>query len=96
MTVSLRDRNGNDDRQATNSVHVEVKGAGYLAGYGNADPNTDRSFKKQKWPMYDGYVQAAVRTTCEEGKIYVMFQAEGYESVTVILQSVKTKRLYVD
>lgn len=89
VTVSLRDEQGRDDLQAADAVRVEVKGPGYLAGYGNADLNTDKRYSDPEWPMYDGYVQAAVRTTCDEGDITVTFTSEGYEPVTVLLQARK-------
>lgn len=89
VIVSLRDEKGRDDLQAANAVRVEVKGPGYLAGYGNGDLNTDRSYSNPEWPMYDGYVQAAIRTTCDEGDITITFTSEGYEPVTVSLQALK-------
>lgn len=77
ITVKLTDKDGVENLSASRKVTVSVEGAGTLAGFGSADPQSLRSYDDTEWETYDGYVMAAVRSGEEEGKIEVVITAEG-------------------
>lgn len=83
VTVGLKDTAGICNLNAVKEITVEVEGAGYLQGFGSADPQATLSYDDVTWPTYDGLVLAAVRSNGEKGEIKVTFTADGMEPVSV-------------
>ncbi len=79
ITIKLVDEKGRENLFASKEITVSVEGAGDLAGFGSADPQSLRSYDDNKWETYDGYVMAVVRAGEEEGVIRVNIAAEGCE-----------------
>ena len=79
ITVKLADENGLDNLAACKKITVTVEGAGKLAAFGNADPQSLGSYDDNEWETYDGYAMAVIRAGEESGSIKVTFKAEGCE-----------------
>ncbi len=77
ITVKLTDQDGVENLSASRKVTVSVNGAGSLAGFGSADPQSLRSYDDTEWETYDGYVMAVVRSGEQAGRIEVVVAAEG-------------------
>lgn len=79
ITVKLTDENGVENLAASRKIAVSVEGAGRLEAFGSADPQSLTGYDETEWETYDGYVMAVVRAGTEEGKIKVVFTAEGHK-----------------
>ena len=71
LTMHLCDAKGTPDLYGKRRIHIEVEGAGTLAAFGNADPQSVESYDAPCWETYDGYALAAVRAGREKGEISV-------------------------
>ena len=87
ITVGMKDKNAIINLQEKKEIYVTVEGAGILQGYGSADPVDTESFQSLVCSTFDGYVQAAIRSTSETGEIRVIFNTEGCEPLQVILRA---------
>lgn len=88
ITVKLIDENGEENLNLSKEITVEVKGAGYLQGFGSADPQSTQSYSAKSWMTYGGYLLAVIRAGEEKGTIYVTFSAEGCNDMIVEIQVV--------
>ena len=79
LTMHLCDAKGTPDLYGKRRIHIEVEGAGTLAAFGNADPQSVESYDAPCWETYDGYALAAVRAGGEKGEISVTIWKEGQE-----------------
>ena len=79
LTMHLCDAKGTPDLYGKRRIHIEVEGAGTLAAFGNADPQSVESYDAPCWETYDGYALAAVRAGREKGEISVTIWMEGQE-----------------
>ena len=79
LTMHLCDAKGTPDLYGKRRIHIEVEGAGTLAAFGNADPQSVESYDAPCWETYDGYALAAVRAGGEKGEISVTIWMEGQE-----------------
>lgn len=86
LTVTLEDKDGNQNQQTVKEVTVSIEGAGTLQGFGSADPATENSYDNRTWETYDGYLLAVVRAGMEAGEICVTFSAEGCETKEIVLE----------
>lgn len=86
ITVSLKDKDGNQNLQEVRNVTVTVEGSGTLQGFGSAMPSGGGSYQDTNWNTYDGYVLAVVRAGRKAGEIKVTFEAEGCNPVTKIIK----------
>lgn len=86
ITVNLTDENGVENLAASRKIAVSVEGAGRLEAFGSADPQSLTGYDETEWETYDGYVMAVVRAGTEEGKIKVVFTAEGHKEQSVELE----------
>lgn len=86
ITVKLTDENGVENLAASRKIAVSVEGAGRLEAFGSADPQSLTGYDETEWETYDGYVMAVVRAGTEEGKIKVVFTAEGHKEQSVELE----------
>ena len=77
FTVDLLDAKGTVNRFAKRQVRVSVSGAGFLAGFGSANPSCEGSYQQDTWETFDGRVMAAVRAGFQAGEIVVAFRCEG-------------------
>lgn len=87
ITVALKDASGRLNQQKIREISVSVEGAGYLLGYGNADPVMKGSYQDTTHRTYDGYVQAVVRSDGTKGEIAVTFRTEGCEEQKITIYS---------
>jgi len=87
LTIDLLDADGNPNRWEEKNIHVEVEGAGILAGFGSADPQAEGSYQAGSWKTFDGRVLAAIRSTQEAGDIRVKITAENMEPVIIRMVS---------
>ncbi len=90
LTVSLRDKDGNVNLWAKKEVTVTVEGAGYLQGFGSADPETENHYDNTVWETYDGYLLAVIRAGKEAGKVKAVFTAEGCKDQEVVIEVEET------
>ncbi len=88
VTVGLKDAAGICNLNAVREITVNVEGAGYLQGFGSADPQATSSYDDVTWPTYDGLVLAAVRSNGEPGEITVTFAADGMKPAVVKIAAV--------
>ncbi|MBP5304606.1 MAG: DUF4982 domain-containing protein [Lachnospiraceae bacterium] len=87
VTVTLTDKEGNENLFAAKKVKVSVEGDGTLAAYGSAEPQPVRSYDDNEWETYDGQVMAAIRSKETSGKIKVTFSAEGCDDAVIEITS---------
>ena len=87
VTVDLLDKNGRPNRFDKRKVTVAVEGAGFLAGFGSAQPQSEGGYQDKTWETFDGRVMAVIRSTNELGEIRVRVSAEGCGERTITLQS---------
>ena len=88
VIVDLLDENGLPSRFETRKVTVTVEGAGRLAGFGSAHPQSEGSYQDETWESFDGRVMAVIRSSTEPGEIKVCIAAEGCEEETITLKSI--------
>ena len=65
-----------------------MEGAGVLAGFGSAHPQSEGSYQDPTWATFDGRVMAVVRSTSEPGEIRVHITAEGCGGKIIPLKSI--------
>lgn len=68
LPMHLCDAKGTPDLYGKRRIHIEVEGAGTLAAFGNADPQSVESYDAPCWETYDGYALAAVRAGGEKAR----------------------------
>ncbi len=93
LIVEPTDGNGQVNRAEKKTITVSVEGAGFLAGFGSADPSCEGSYQDTSWETYDGRVMAAIRSGNRPGLITVRFAAEGCPTETVQLEAKVTEQL---
>lgn len=86
ITVDLVDSNGVRNMQEQKSVTVSVEGAGYLMGFGSANPSSEGSYQSPSQQSFDGRVMAAIRSNGKKGNITVTFSADGIAAKTVNIE----------
>lgn len=83
LTVRMRDKRGNINLQEKKEISICVKGEGIHQGYGSADSATEESYKDTVCHIFDGYVQAAIRSGKIAGTVKVTFDAEGCKPLKI-------------
>lgn len=86
VTVKLTDTNGIENLYAEKEITVHIEGAGYLQGFGNADPRAIGSYDSKTWRTYDGYVMAVVRAGTEKGKIKLRFETDDCRGEVLVIE----------
>ncbi len=86
VELELQDANGIRNPDEVRSVSVQVSGAGYLLGFGSADPGSDENFYDTEARTYEGRLRAAIRAK-QKGTIDVTFSSKGMADVHVAIQA---------
>ena len=88
VAVEVLDAN---DQLVTNSevkLRAKAEGAGFLAGFGSANPKTDENYTTGSFTTYRGRVMAVIRSGYEAGTITLKVGGEDLsESVTIEVQA---------
>ena len=87
IEIELRDSAGRLATSTVRAVHVEVTGAGELAGMCSANPKTDERFDSPTWRTFDGRALAVVRPA-GIGTIVVTVTASGMEPQALTIEAV--------
>ena len=86
VEITLQDDNGTVPTDHDQAISISVEGAGILAGFGSARPQTEECFGGSTYTTYEGRVLAIIRSF-EEGEIRIRISAEGCTSLHIELQS---------
>lgn len=77
LDIYLSDQNGVPNMWDQYDIHIDVKGAAELAGFGNANPSSENSYQEQHCETFDGRVMAVIRSNGQTGDVRVTISAEG-------------------
>lgn len=83
ITLSLVDEVGNINMNISKKIEISIEGAGVLAAFGNADPQSIGSYQDTIWNTYDGYAMAVIRSGEKPGKIHLAIKAENCKKRSV-------------
>lgn len=83
LEINMADAKGNPVENASNRVHVEVKGAGRLLGLDNGDSTDYDAYKGVSRRLFSGKLMAIIGATLEAGKICVKVSSVGLQSQSV-------------
>ena len=86
VELELQDQNGIRNPEEVKSVSVQVTGAGYLLGFGSADPKSEENFFDTTAKTFEGRLRAAVRAR-EKGEIHLTFSGDGMEDVSITVKA---------
>lgn len=86
VTIELKDADGTLNTAADRKVRISVEGAGYIQGFGSADPMSEENFFDTERTTYYGRALAVIRAGETEGVIKLNVEAEGTESVSIEIQ----------
>lgn len=87
VELELVDASGRRNPGEIRKVSVKAEGAGYILGFGSADPESEENYFDSAANTYEGRLRAAVRAS-KEGEIAVTFTGEGMEIRTVKIRAV--------
>jgi beta-galactosidase len=90
ITVTLRDDQGNIATHRDRLVHLQVGGAGVLAGLGTGRQRTEEPLGASQCTTFDGCAVAIIRPT-SPGIITIHVSAEGCEPGTVTVSATDAK-----
>ncbi len=82
VEIELADENGIRNPEAVRKIKVSAQGAGYVLGFGSADPESEENYFDTEANTFEGRLRAAIRAN-KSGEILVEFSAEDMDSVTV-------------
>ena len=82
VELELVDAEGIRNPGEIRKVSVSVDGAGYLLGFGSADPESEENYFDTEARTYEGRLRAAIRAK-ESGIITVTFTGENMKSKSV-------------
>lgn len=83
------DAEGNRYPYGTYKVKFEIEGAGEIFAVDNNDPNCHETLKDTQHSAYLGECVALIKATASKGNIVVKASAEGLESTSITLKTVK-------
>ena len=86
-TVEVRvvDRDGNRVPDATDTIALEVAGAGRLIAAGNADLNDSSPVEANRTKVYEGRAVAVIRSGAQVGKVTIRATAPGLAAGEAVL-----------
>lgn len=87
VELELADAKGRRNPDEVRKVSVKAEGAGYVLGFGSADPDSEENYFDMEARTFEGRLRAAIRAK-EAGEITVTFTGEGMETKTVTIQAV--------
>lgn len=85
VTVEVLDQAGELVPDAVVPITFHLRGAGELAGVGNANPKDVASFRQPRTRTFHGKCLAVVRPTGSAGSIVLRAEAEGFPAATAAL-----------
>ena len=86
VALTLTDGNGARVPDETRKIHIEVTGAGHLAGIGNGNPCTEENYGTPYCLAYEGRAMAAV-VADTAGEIRIRAWADGLEPAEITVQA---------
>lgn len=86
LMISLVDKEGRENLYVKKDITIQVEGAGFLAGFGSANPSCEGNYDDLTWKTYDGYVLAVIRAGMEPGEINITISADKCQTQTLVLQ----------
>lgn len=87
VEICMQDAAGRMNPECTTPISISVAGAGELAGFGSADPESEENYYDTTARPFFGRLRAAIRGTGEAGEITVTLSGEGFEDVKVTLEA---------
>lgn len=87
VDLALTDSEGRLNTDAALPVTVSIDGAGVIAGFGSADPESEENYFDMTAKAYEGRLRAAIRGNGETGTIRVTFTAEGCKDAVICLEA---------
>lgn len=88
--VAVTDQEGIVKNLEEKKIYAKIDGPGILQGVGSGAPITEESYLASGFTTYRGRMLIVIRSTLEEGRIWLTVSAEGIESQEVYLS---TRRL---
>lgn len=86
VAIELTDKNGVMQTSSDCKVHLMAEGAGYIQGFGSADPMSEENFYDAERTTYYGRAVAVIRAGEEEGVIRLTAKADGMEPAVIEIQ----------
>lgn len=86
VAIELRDESGTLQTTADRKVCLKVDGAGYLQGFGSADPLSAENFFDESRTTYYGRAMAVIRSGDASGTIRLTASADGLETASVEIE----------
>ena len=86
VSLTLTDGKGARVPDETRKIHIEVTGAGHLAGIGNGNPCTEENYGTPYCLAYEGRAMAAVVADAA-GEIRIRAWADGLEPAEITVQA---------
>lgn len=83
VAIELRDTEGTLQTAADRKICLRVEGAGYVQGFGSADPMSEENFFDESRTTYYGRAMAVVRSGEDSGTIRLTAWAEGMDEVSI-------------
>ena len=86
VTIELKDASGILHTTADRKVSISADGAGYIQGFGSADPWSKENFFDSERTTYYGRALAVIRAGETEGIIKLNIEAEDIQPVSIEIQ----------
>jgi beta-galactosidase len=86
VTVQLLDENNNPVPFANDTIHFEVKGAGFLKAVGNGNQKSHTPFTGNKMESYLGKCLAIVQAGNQKGELILTANSENIESSKITMR----------
>lgn len=85
VAVEVTDESGLVVPDAAVKLHATVNGSGSLDAFGSSNPITDENYTTGDFTTYQGRAMAIVRSGYDAGSCTVTVSAEGFETVTAVI-----------
>lgn len=86
VAVEVADENGLVVPDAAVKLHAEVEGAGKLDAFGSSNPITEENYTAGEFTSYQGRATAIIRGGYEAGSCTLTVSADGFETVTAVIE----------
>lgn len=85
ILVEALDKEGNLNPLANNTIEIQIKGKGVIAGVGNGNPQSFKPFKSNYVDLFYGKAMLILSSGFEKGNITVTAKADGLIKDSVII-----------